>query len=136
MTENRATVLGLLAASTVPPFLLGARALTTAELGLTNASDTQAFLTIVLFIFVVSALLALVVGYPLFLLLRHIRYVCWWSAVLVGGLAGTLYSGFIWARHSSIELLAFYSILGMVSGLTFWLVYRLAMAGAAHTPTE
>ena len=136
MADNREALIGLLTASIVPPVVLGARALTTSGPGVIDASGAQAFLVIALFVYAASAVLAIAIGYPIFLLLRHLGYVNWWSAILAGGLIGALFSGYLWAQHSSAETLASYSLLGMLAGFTFWLVYRRGLARAARAPSK
>ena len=82
--------------------------------------------------------IALLVGYlyaaagtavlvPLYLFLRRVRLVRWWSAMGSGALLGALFSAVIGTESFSAPLLRGYaplSLIGAVSGLCFWCIQR------------
>ncbi len=72
MTERSATILGFAAASAVPPLLIFVRVLPT-EAGVHSLWDALVFLAVVFLAFLpTSALFALVVGGPAFIVARRL----------------------------------------------------------------
>lgn len=79
----------------------------------------------------------IVVGLPLFLLGRKFHLIRWWTAISAGSATGVLASLTLGLTHlsrlkipSESVALAFTGILGGMSGLLFWAVWRLGRQSA------
>ena len=119
MAKPIATIIGFLIAP-----LIAAVALVAA--GAAKSGDdflgTSAFLWVAIYYcFTISA--ALLIGLPGYLLLAYFNKVKWWSAILVGMLGGAVMS-FIFLPLNLLILL-----IGGLSGLVFWLIWRQGKGG-------
>lgn len=61
----------------------------------------------------------LIIGLPAYLLLKHFNYVTWWSATLGGMFSGAA----AWFIFQGLDPLVI--VIGGLSGLVFWLIWRV-----------
>ncbi len=130
MTEKGATFLGFLAACEVPPSIMAIRALPF-EPTIEGPWDALIFLGAVFLMFLpFSVLAAIVVGLPFFLVCRRFGHVTWWLALFGGALAGVFGALMTPEKKPLADLLVQYVSIGIVAGLTFWLVWKRSLRTA------
>ena len=120
MNQNRATVLGFLAASIVPAAY---PAIAFPLSGLQNFSSILGSF----FIFYFFSCMAIgLLGVPMFFILNRYQLVKWWSATGIGLVAGALaLIGITSIGSSNLEELLEFSVLGGIAGFAFWIFWRL-----------
>jgi hypothetical protein len=109
MEQFRATSLALFGAPLVSATLLGAGMLA-GHGGVATIPFCYAF----------TLGATIVIGLPVFLLLRRLAFIRWWIAGLVGFLGGAMLAD-RWGAAA-----------GIAEGLTFWLIWRLGDASAGQ----
>ena len=132
MTKRGATILGFTAATAVPPLLMSILALPK-EPQIHGVWDALVFVAAAFMVFLpYSALFALIIGVPTFLLLRRFVPITLRLATLFGGLVGMLAAVPLQAGQSLPELLLKFALFGSIAGAVFWLI---AMRGSDDTFT-
>ena len=122
MTVRGATILGFIAAAAVPPLLMSITALPY-EPQIHGVWDALIFVAVAFMIFLPnSALFALFVGAPAFLLLRRFVPITLRLAALFGGLVGALAAVALPAGRPLHEQLLIYALFGSIAGVVFWLI--------------
>src|SRR5208282_341362 len=87
MKESTATAIGFLIAPIFPALMGGVTTLATP-----NGPDLQTVLAFFPIGYLVSGLVTVVLGVPMFLVLRRLKMIRWWSAVIGGFAIGTFVS--------------------------------------------
>lgn len=123
MRQGFATVLAFVAASLVPAIYLAVL------YPLSGERDWQSVLGTFVVVYAFAAAATALVGFPAFLVLSLFKFVTWWSALGGGALVGgTAYfavtSGRLLDTQSSLR----FTVMGAVSGLTFWLFWRTGLS--------
>lgn len=119
MKQPRATLLGMLAACVLPAAYLAIMFPLSGERDPLSVVGTF----LVVFGFVVMALVIL--GVPMFIVLRKRDLVRWWTATSSGALVAVI--ALVAVRtsvHIEIEIAFRYAMLGGAAGLVFWLFWR------------
>ena len=130
MRQWQATLLGFLAASLLPAVFQATVFPLSGERDVASISAT--FLVAYWF----SALFVGILGVPMFLILRRLGLVSWWSAAIGGTLGGVMVP-FILINNPEVAVLTRFTVLGAVSGLLFWTCWRLGAAGPfANEPPD
>jgi len=71
--------------------------------------------------YLVAAFLTAALGIPIFLVLRHVNLVRWWSALLSGAAIGVLVALAFGAVHDGVAIIVM-SAAGAASAFVFWLI--------------
>lgn len=133
------TVLAFLAAPILPAIAAGLGSPVTSTLrtpvGLISTDPVSVFGFALLF-YIVALPVSVVLGIPALAVLSRYDMVRWWSAALVGsaiGILGLLIMVFdrVLRSHSfaqEIDALILYGVVGALSGLVFWLIWRRGRA--------
>jgi hypothetical protein len=97
--------------------------------GLTAGSFVEQALMVLIWSPIVAYPVALVVGVPLYAMIRRFWRVTWWSCVLGGTVAGFIGTGLViaveggdFANALAVGLYAVPAALGAIFGLVFWFV--------------
>jgi len=118
VNRSIATVLGFIVAP-LAPVIVGATM--TPPRG---SQDFPLFLSMGFVVYLYSCFLAALFGVPTYLLFKRKRLVFWWSATLVGLLAGTLLAAvFRLPNHPQILDFTFMAPSGALGGIFFWLIW-------------
>ena len=126
MKEIPAATLGFVIASFVPAITM---ILSAPIVG----GDSIVILGLSPFIYFFSTAAIVLFGIPIFLLLRRLQYVYWWSALLVGFAIGALV-GVILLPHpvaNQINNISRFGLLGSASAFAFWMIWRLGRKNPA-----
>jgi len=121
MTEMSSTIIAVFVSALVPA-LLGA--LGTPIMGGYINTSPQSLLGLTVVFYFFSLLAVLLFGAPLFLLFRSVNLVRWWSAVILGAVAGGLVALCLRLPDFNIRDFRLTVPEGMVSGVVFWLIWR------------
>jgi hypothetical protein len=122
MSSTKATVLAFLVAPVLPAVVLAtiSPSLTDGKLG--------PILGFVLVFYWFALMASLLIGGPVFWVLRKYNLVSVWTAVPSGALVGVLVLVLISPTSPEWEFAALYSSMGAASALAFWLLWRLGRA--------
>lgn len=120
MNQTLATFLGFAVASIIPAAYLAV------AFPLSGTRDAQSIVGSFAVVYYFSAVAAVFLGVPCFLLMKKIKFVNFWSATLCGAFVGCA----ALVATTSVESadrasLLMYAVLGAVSGFTFWVVRKL-----------
>jgi len=123
--EATFTVLGLAAAAFPIAVLF---ALTSPGLGGGIHGDPVTVVALTGLFYIYSAFFTFLFGVPLFLLLRKLKLVRWWSSALAGAAVGIVVAKMIIpagaAAEDHLEFLSLCALVGGVSALLFWVIWR------------
>lgn len=96
--------------------------------------DIVDFMVSVLLFYFFCSLATLVLGMPLYLLLRRFKLVAWWSTTLSGIIIGAIVAILVSLQNPVHERsLAFFCGIGAVTGLAFWLIRYLGKKYPGHS---
>ncbi len=115
--ERRAILLAVLATPLVPGFMVGVFG------GVVNFTLKAALFCFVA-AYLVSLPLVVVLGLPVFLLIRHLEWLRWWTALLAGLPFGVAVWLAIRSPGTSMGSGVFLASVGSLSALVFWLTWR------------
>lgn len=120
MSEADSTMLGLLVASAVPPFM----SMLSMLVGGGPDADIGFALVMAILLYFFSFPIVFILGGPLFMAFRYFRLVRWWSATASGLVVCALIAAYL--RHpDSIQPSDLPPILtGAFTGLVFWAIWR------------
>ena len=126
MTSRITATIGFVTAVSIPPLHLALSALPD-EPDVNGIADGAVFLVVAYVVFLPYSLFAgAVVGIPSFLICKRLDVDSWWMAIVIGSIAGfliTVIAPEVYALHIRILL---YGVLGAISGMVFWAIYRSA----------
>lgn len=124
MKQTSAAVIGMIAASILPAAYLAILH------PLSGERDIQSIVGTFLVAYFFSAVAALFLGIPVFLVLNRLKLVYWWSAAGSGALVGAISLATI--RFGGVIDVATswrFVMLGACAGLIFWAIWRLGHTG-------
>lgn len=128
MRKESATILGFLVASSVPAILLAVFT----PLSGTFTLDALMGTFVVAYLF--SAIATVVFGVPIFLVIRKLGVVTWWTAILGGFVAGVLVTVVIRLPSPPVvNDVLLNGPIGAVAAFAFWLVWRLGRESGHDT---
>lgn len=119
MTRTQAMITGLITAAILPAAYLA--------IAFPLAPDSWSAVIGSFFVFLFfSTAATLVLALPLLLMLRKLGLVRWWSALIAGGLVGAVALFCVTSFQSAnVQTTMQYVVLGAISGLSFWVFWRL-----------
>ena len=121
--ELRAALAGFFVASILPALVLGIGWPLSGDLNLKSSAVT----TLVTLPF--TSLFVLLLGVPAFLILRQFRPGAWWSVALVGLILGVVTAYLLRLPGvPSFETVMLDGLLGVLSALSFWLIWKSSLA--------
>ena len=123
MRKHVATTLGFLIAPLFAAIAL--LAVGAAKSGPDHIDMSALVLALIFYCYTLGA--TLIIGLPAYLLLRHFNQVTWWSAI-TGGIFSGAVTFFIFNALNPLII-----AIGGVSGLVFWLIWRL---GKSRVPSS
>lgn len=122
MKERTAVVIGLLLVPAIPAVTLVVVSILR-PIGTEPSSSTIASALLVSYLYSLNA--AVVVGLPAFLVLRYLRLIHWWSALVVGCGIGVLMAVVLPLRgRGSASSLLLDCAMGAASALVFWVIWE------------
>jgi len=118
MSRNTAAIVGFITAPLVPAVVFAVLT------PLATEPDIPTLLGFALVFYFFSAIAILLLGAPIYFLLRHFDLVNWWSTLGCGIVAGAVVG--VVEGSSSVQLhgLLVFSAVGAASAFSFWLVWR------------
>ena len=129
-------IFAALAAATIPTALAAFLLFPEAGGAARGYDPFPPFVVVSMFIYALSAGLALLFGAPIFLLFRRYKTACFLTLALAGAAAGPLTTMFLYLLGGGLssgllaagrlELLLQLGLAGLLSALVFWLVVRKA----------
>jgi len=121
--EASFVVAGLLVAAAVPTIAFAL--MTPPKVWLEHAFDVLGYMP---FWYFFSALATTAIGLPLYLLLRALSLVRWWTSVVAGGLGGLLVPKlFRWQGPFELQRFMEFALIGVVAALAFWFVVSVGL---------
>lgn len=119
MTKTRAMVMGLVAAAMLPAGYLAMAS------PLTPEGWPAVVVSFFVFLFFSTAA-TLVLAVPSLLVLQRLGLVAWWSTMIAGGLVGAVALLYVTSLESyHLQPITQFVALGSISGLLFWIFWRL-----------
>ena len=127
----QATLLGFLVASLLPAAFLAFAFPLSGERDVSSVSATF----VVTFWF--SVLFVGGLGVPMFLAIRRLGLVSWWSAAIGGAIGGVMVPLILTSNSQPTEVLIRFTSLGAISGLLFWACWRIGgIVRSANEPPD
>jgi hypothetical protein len=120
MKQTLATALGFFAASILPAAYLAT------AFPLSGIRDLQSISGSFIVFYYFAAVATVVLGFPMFLILKKLKLVTWWSTVGSGVSVGTV-AIFAVTLGGDMDLTSLlrYAMLGGAAGFIFWIFWRL-----------
>lgn len=139
MNDTKRIICACLAATAAPAVVPACAFMLTPDI---DGSSIPLLIAVTVAVMIGAGVHVVLLGLPLFALVRKLGMIRWWTALLGGFLAGSPLSIlFLWAGLSSPKPAAgvfyaasFYSGVGAFAGLAAWTVWRLT--GLKTTPTS
>jgi hypothetical protein len=129
MQRLTAGIIGFAAAPLAPAVLFAM------ENSLMSPKDILGRLGWIPLIYVPALVITVVLGLPLFLLLRRFELVKWWSALGLGAVVGALVGLLLQSPQFDIVQLLYSTSSGCLGALGFWLIWRQGRDSCKHEPS-
>ena len=84
------------------------------------------FATVVIWFCAMSAA-GFMIGMPIFFFLRKIEFINFWSSIFSGAITGCIAISVMSEFKAAQETILLFSFIGGVSGIIFWLFYKLSI---------
>jgi hypothetical protein len=131
MKTKTATIVAFFVAPIIPALYLSL------AFPLTRQYNLLAQLVLFPFMYNYPLIAMLLFGYPAFLLGKRIQLITWWSTLVVGVLIGALMGVIAQIQgHIHLSEVALMSLLGGLSGLTFWAIWKTGRDEVESHPHE